>query len=98
MLPARVALRIEGAHAAARREVLSGLFASQGTVVALGLVIAAVCALLGIVYALIRSSSYVESIAFALAVDGATVYLVAAMAGSPSQRTAQSPILYLVAI
>jgi hypothetical protein len=70
-----------------------GVVRFSGTVVALALAIAAVCAVLGIVYALIRSSSYVESIAFALAVGGATVCLVAAMAGSPGQRAAQSRVV-----
>jgi hypothetical protein len=48
------------------------------------------CALIGVAYAMVRSSDYVESIAFAMALGGATVCLVVASAGSPSVRAAGS--------
>ena len=48
------------------------------------------CALVGIVYALARSRDYLESIAFAMALGGATVCLVVASAGSPGVRAAES--------
>jgi hypothetical protein len=52
-----------------------------------------VCALVGVVVAYLRTSSYVESVAYALSVGGATVLLVAAMAGSPAQRAAEARIV-----
>jgi hypothetical protein len=52
--------------------------------------IAAACVLVGVAVAFFRSSSYVEAVAYALLFGGATILLVAAMAGSPAQRAAES--------
>lgn len=55
--------------------------------------IAAVCAVVGVVVAYFRSSSYVEAVAYALSIGGATIMLVAAMAGSPAQRATEARIV-----
>lgn len=52
--------------------------------------IAAVCVVIGAVVAYVRSESYIESIAYAMSIGGATVLLVVAAAGSPGQRAADS--------
>jgi hypothetical protein len=73
-----------------RPEMLSAIARFVGTLLVVAIVIGTACALVGAIYAYFRSSDYVESIGFAMALGGATVCLVAAMAGSPAQRAAES--------
>jgi hypothetical protein len=72
------------------RKALSVVARTLATIVAAAFVIGVGCALIGGLYALIRSRGYVESVAFAMALGGATVCLVVASAGSPSLRAAES--------
>ena len=71
-------------------EVAVSFVRALGVVVAVFGAIAAACAVVGFAVAFFRSSSYVETVAYALVFGGATILLVAAMAGSPGQRAAQS--------
>jgi hypothetical protein len=71
-------------------EVAVGFVRALGVVVVVFGALAAACALVGVALAFFRSSSYVDAIAYALCFGGATVLLLAAMAGSPAQRAADS--------